>query len=263
VKTMFDLSKVSKEIQNQINSSDKYREMFSKKPEKLLAIDTNAKTVKGQKKGYMTAIMYLSPASISGNNTCPMAVIAQCDKPCLNTAGRGAMSNVSLSRLRKTLYFQQYTNEFLAQLIAEIHAAIKHIEKKGFIPVFRLNGTSDIRWEKYGIPQLFPNVQFYDYTKLVNRRDIPSNYDITFSYSGVKEFLPFVSKAMDMGMRIATVFRSKNVVSNMLNNNSLIMGKNIVDGDETDLRFLEPKNVIVALYAKGKAKHDQSGFVYG
>ena len=35
----------------------------------------------------------------------------------------------------------------------------------------------------------------------------------------------------------------------------------VLEFDESDLRFLDPKGVIVGLYAKGRAKKDESGFV--
>lgn len=228
-----------------------------------MALDGNAKTVKGQKAGFMTAILYLTPASGSGENVCPMAVMAGCEAPCLNTAGRGAMGSVQLARLRKTLFFNQYKEEFIAQIKREIAAMVKKITKKGYIPLVRLNGTSDIRWENYGIPQAFPDVQFYDYTKIANRKNIPSNYDLTFSYSGIAAYLPFVKQAIAAGMRIATVFRTRSIVERMLENQEQVMGMQVVDGDNTDIRHLDPMGVVVALYAKGKAKKDTSGFVFG
>lgn len=260
---IYDLSKLSTETREQIESSAKYTKLFSEKPTKLLAIDGNAKTIKGRKSGFKTAIMYLTPASGSGENLCPMAVLAQCDEPCLNTAGRGAMSNVQMGRLRKTLFFLQYRDEFLALLKKEIARCVKSIRKDGYVPLVRLNGTSDIRWENYDIPQMFPDVQFYDYTKLVNRREVPDNYDLTFSYSGVSAYQPFVQKAVDAGMRVAVVFRSRSVVEKMLVERIKFMDMEVVDGDDNDIRHDEPHGVVVALYAKGKAKKDQSGFVVG
>ena len=260
---IYDLSKLPQNVQDQILNTPKYRKMFSQKPKKLLALDGNAKTIKGQKAGFMTAILYLTPASGSGENVCPMAVMAGCEAPCLNTAGRGAMGSVQLARLRKTLFFNQYKEEFIAQIKREIATMVKKITKKGYVPLVRLNGTSDIRWENYGIPQAFPDVQFYDYTKIANRKNIPSNYDLTFSYSGIAAYLPFVKQAIAAGMRIATVFRTRSIVERMLENQEQVMGMQVVDGDDTDIRHLDPMGVVVALYAKGKAKKDTSGFVFG
>jgi hypothetical protein len=245
--------------------------LFSRFPDKLLGIDTNAKTIKGEKYGIKTAILYLMPAMGSGVQLCANAKIAGCEKPCLFTAGRGAMSNVMLSRLRKTLYFNQYRDLFMAQLSREIATQSVKAKRQGYKLIVRLNGTSDIRWENIKLPlvtaptifDLHSDVQFYDYTKLANRKNVPANYDLTFSYSGVAAYQPFVAKAVANGERIAVVFRNRAIVEQMLANNETFLGLPVVDGDDTDIRHLDPRGAIVALYAKGKARRDQSGFVVG
>lgn len=221
----------------------------------LLNIDKNAKTVKGQKKGYLTGVLYLAPSTLSGYQVCPFAKVAGCEKSCLNTAGRGAMNSVQKARIAKTKYFMEDQEAFMEQLIKEIRALIKKAEKMGLIPVVRLNGTSDILWEKVmvwdmgvggyvNLMQMFPDLQFYDYTKHI-KRNVPKNYHITFSYS------PMYGKKSEHNM--AVVFKGKIPVK--------FMGRKVVNGDENDLRFLDQRNVIVALKAKGKAKKDTSGFV--
>ena len=85
------------------------------KSKKLLNIDNNAKTIKGQKYKYKTAILYLAPAKISGFNVCPFA--DDCAKTCLNTAGRGQMSSVQKGRINKTLWFFNERETFIKQLI--------------------------------------------------------------------------------------------------------------------------------------------------
>jgi hypothetical protein len=105
--------------------------------------------------------------------------------------------------------------------------------------------------------EAFPDIQFYDYTKIANRKGIPSNYDLTFSYSGVKAYLPQVAKAQKALMRIAVVFRHvENIPKSFI-------GMKCIGGDNSDVRHIERQNVVVALYAKGPAKHDQTGFVVG
>lgn len=267
----YDISGLSLAIQAQILSDPKNRSLFSRLPDKLLGLDTNAKTIKGERYGIKTAILYLMPAMGSGVNLCAMAAIAKCDGPCLFTAGRGAMSNVMLSRLRKTLYFNQYRAEFMAQLSREIATYERKAKREGFKLVVRLNGTSDIRFENIALPlndkpnifELHPNVQFYDYTKLANRKNVPANYDLTFSYSGVPAYAPYVAKAVANGERIAVVFRNRAIVEAMLANGETFLGLPLVDGDDSDIRHLDPRGAIVALYAKGKARNDQSGFVVG
>jgi hypothetical protein len=266
----FDISGLSLDIQLQILGSDHNRSLFSRFPEKLLGIDTNAKTIKGEKYGIKTAILYLMPAMGSGVQMCAMASTAGCETPCLFTAGRGAMSNVMLSRLRKTLYFNQYRDQFMLQLQNELIRERAKAKRKGYKLIVRLNGTSDVRWENVGIGyayanimQALPDIQFYDYTKLANRKHIPANYDLTFSYSGMPAYAPFVAKAVANGERIAVVFRDRAIVNAMLSNGDTFLGLPVVDGDDTDIRHLDPKGAVVALYAKGKARRDQSGFVVG
>jgi hypothetical protein len=230
----------------------------------LLGFDTNAKTVKGEQLGFLTGILYLAPSDISGFNVCPMAKIAQCEEACLYTAGRGAFNSIQLARINKTQYFFNDRQNFMLNIVKDIEKGIKQANKAGLTLLIRLNGTSDIKWEnvffdydnkKTNIFDLFPNIQFYDYTKIANRIDLPKNYDLTFSYSGVIEYQPYVKKAIDNQMRIATVFRSIKHIPNEF------LGLPVVSGDNSDIRHLDDQNTIVALYAKGKAKKDTSGFV--
>lgn len=228
---------------------------------KLLSVSTDAKTTKGESLGFLTGILYLAPATTTKWNTCSMAKVAQCDKACLYTAGRGAMNSVQLARIRKTEWLFENTESFMLQLAEDITKLVAKAKKLGLTPLVRLNGTSDIRWEtievsytKKNIFQMFPDVQFYDYTKDVNRKDLPANYDLTFSYSGVEGFQPFVAKALKKQMRIAVVFRKEQDIP------TTFMGIPVVSGDNSDVRHLDDK-VIVGLYAKGKAKLDTTGFV--
>jgi len=265
----FDISALSLDIQLQILGNEQNRSLFSRLPEKLLGIDTNAKTIKGEKYGIKTAILYLMPAMQSGVQLCAMAATAGCEKGCLFKAGRGAMNSVMLSRLRKTLYFNQYSELFMHQLHNELIRERAKAKRKGYKLIVRLNGTSDIRFENIAVSgyanimQAVPDIQFYDYTKLANRKNVPANYDLTFSYSGVPAYAPYVAKAVAKGDRIAVVFRNRAIVDAMLANGETFLGLPIVDGDNSDIRHLEPKGVIVALYAKGPARKDQSGFVVG
>ena len=230
----------------------------------LLGFDTNAKTVKGEQLGFLTGILYLAPSDISGYQVCPMAKLALCENPCLYTAGRGAFTSIQLARIKKTQYYFEDRQNFMLNLVLDIEKGIKQANKAGLTLLIRLNGTSDIKWEnvyfdydnkQVTIFDLFPNVQFYDYTKIANRVDLPKNYDLTFSYSGVVTFQKYVSKAINNKMRIATVFRRVEDIP------TSFLGLPVVGGDNSDIRHLDDQNTIVALYAKGKAKKDYSGFV--
>lgn len=232
-----------------------------KRSKNLLSISADAKTIKGETIGYLTGILYLAPAKTTKYNTCSMAEKAQCDKACLYSAGRGAFNNVQQSRIDKTLYFYEDRENFMLQLAANIKALIKKAQSKGLKPLVRLNGTSDIRWENIpfeyhaNIMEAFPNVQFYDYTKDANRKDLPANYDLTFSYSGVDSFAPYVQKAQSKGMRMAVVFRKESSIP------ATFKGILVISGDKSDVRHLDDQGVIVGLYAKGAAKRDTTGFV--
>jgi hypothetical protein len=237
--------------------------MFKSKA--LLSVSSDAKTIKGETLGFLTGILYLAPATTTKWNTCSMAKIAQCDVACLNSAGRGAFSSVQQARVNKTTWFFTERNTFMQQLVVDIAKLIKKANKQGLKPLVRLNGTSDIRWETVGFTDVngieyvnifaaFPDIQFYDYTKDASRKELPSNYDITFSYSGVEGFQPFVTKALLNNMRMAVVFRKEQDIPQSF------MGIPVVSGDKSDVRHLDDK-VIVGLYAKGKAKLDTTGFV--
>ena len=232
---------------------------------KLLAIDTNAKTVKGQKYGFMTGILYMAPSTIAGPNVCPMATIAGCEKACLYSAGRGAFNSVQQSRIDKAKWFHADRETFMVQIVRNIEGLIRKATDKGMTPLVRLNGTSDIRWESIPVTHkgttypnvmaLFPEVQFYDYTKLANRKGVPANYDLTFSYSGTLAYQKYVTQAKAAGMRIAAVFRNVEDIP------ATFLALECVDGDDSDIRHMDPQGVVVALYAKGAAKHDTTGFV--
>jgi len=237
--------------------------MFKSKA--LLSVSSDAKTIKGETLGFLTGILYLAPSTTTKWNTCSMAKIAKCDVACLNSAGRGAFSSVQTARINKTTWFFTDRNDFMQQLVVDIAKLIQKAYKKGLKPLVRLNGTSDIRWETIGFTDVsgieyvnifaaFPNTQFYDYTKIANRGELPSNYDVTFSYSGVEGFQPYVEKALLNNMRMAVVFRKEKDIP------MTFMGIPVVSGDNSDVRHLDDK-VIVGLYAKGKAKLDQTGFV--
>ena len=223
---------------------------------KLLST-ANPKTQKGAAKGYLTFILHLAPADLSGYETCPKRT-AGCSAACLNTAGRGGMfkkgtntNSVQQARIRKTKWFFEDRQDFMLSLADDIRKAIRFARKRDLTPVFRLNGTSDLAWEKYTISgynvfELFPDVQFYDYTKVLGRKvsQYP-NYHLTFSRA--EDNYDDCMKAQAAGMNVAVVYDK--------------IPDNVYSADEDDLRFLDPFVAIVGLKAKGRAKKDVSGFV--
>ena len=223
---------------------------------KLLST-ANPKIQKGTKLGYLSFILHLAPSDLSGKNTCPKAT-AGCKAACLNTAGRGGMfkrgestNAIQRARIRKTLQYFFDRDTFMADLEADIRKGIKMAEKLNLTPVFRLNGTSDLAVEKWGIIDKFPTVQFYDYTKVLGRKvSHLKNYFLIFSAADGND--ADVEQAVKQGMNIAMVFDALP---------DTYMGKTVINADEHDLRFLDPKGVIAGLKAKGRAKKDTSGFV--
>lgn len=242
-------------------SDEDLAEVFHGKIHKLLT-ESNPKTLKGLKKGYMSAILHLSPSDRSGFNTCPKATVG-CRAACLNTAGHGGIrlksgeeNGVQKARRRKTHQFFARRAEFMEQLATEVANHVRKAERKGFIPCIRLNGTSDLRWESIpvggydNIFQMFPDVQFYDYTKVPGRDLSIPNYHLTFSLAESNE--ADAEAELQRGMNVAVVFHG--VPSEYL-------GAPVVDGDDSDLRFLDAPGVVVGLKAKGEAKTDTTGFV--
>ena len=224
---------------------------------KLLST-ANPKIQKGTKMGYLSFILHLAPADLSGKEVCPKRT-AGCTAACLNKAGRGGMfrkgentNTIQKARIRKTEYFFNNRADFMLDLVADIRKAIKFAERKGLIPVFRLNGTSDLSWEKYdAIPgqnifEMFPTVQFYDYTKVLGRKTAQyPNYHLTFSKADGND--SDVAEALLQGMSVVAVYDE--------------IPESVPSADETDLRFLDPKGIMLGLKAKGPAKKDYSGFV--
>jgi hypothetical protein len=232
----------------------------------------NPKVLKGVAHGFNTYILHLAPADLSGREVCPKRT-AGCSAACLNTAGRGGMfkrgeltNAIQQARIRKTKMFFENRNEFMALLVKDIELAIKQSKRLGLIPVFRLNGTSDLSWEKYEVQvgnmhftnifEAFPHVQFYDYTKVLGRKVAGiANYHLTFSAADGNNLDVLLAK--QQGYNIAVVFGLKK--SEAMPDS--FMGLPVFNGDDSDLRFLDPKQVVVGLYAKGKAKKDTTGFV--
>lgn len=227
---------------------------------KLLAKgDSNTKLRKSDKsgKGYLTAGLSLSPANESGYEVCASRSPG-CTQACLFTAGYGVYESVKLARIAKTRYFFQEREAFLAQLKAELVKHAKRAQKKGLRLAVRLNVVSDIPWEAI-CPSLFsdfPDIQFYDYTKHAKRMvsKLPVNYHLTFSRSEINDSVCKEVCEQSPQANIAVVFSSK-VLPTTWN------GISVVNGDETDLRFLDPPGSIIGLYAKGRGRKDTSGFV--
>ena len=218
-------------------------------------LSTNStKTMKGEKYGYTTYIMYLAPAkqNSKGIDLCPFRTKG-CTKACLYTSGMGIFNNVQNARINKANFYVENRQEFLKRLFKEVGNKEKLHKKRGTKFCIRLNGTSDINFLKQKINgknifQTFPNVQFYDYTKShfsILANDMP-NYHITFSRHSKNEEISF--NLLNDGFNAAFVFQGEIP--------KYYKGYKVISGDDSDLRFLDEKGVIVGLTYKRSIDKD-------
>jgi hypothetical protein len=223
--------------------------------------DSNVKLTKSDKAGmgYLTVGLSLSPAKESGYEVCSSRSPG-CTNACLFTSGMGQVNAVKRARIAKTILFFEQRELFMSMLGAELIRHVKRAKKQDKILACRLNVLSDLQWEKL-YPDLFvafKEVQFYDYTKHLRRAaqwksiDFPSNYHLTFSRSETNDDVVQKIIGENWPINVAVVFDSLPEKWN---------GRKVINGDETDLRFLDPDRVIVGLKAKGKARKEDSGFV--
>ena len=226
---------------------------------KLLSVNSNPKIDKSNKvsEKYWSCIMHLRPVS---TKICPYQDIAKCKDACLNTAGLGGVyPSIQKARQKKTDLFLNDRDEFMQQLVKDINTFIRACQRKDKRPAIRLNGTSDIQWEYIEIDgyenifAMFPDVQFYDYTKIPTRKiDHIPNYHLTWSYSEAND--KYAKMFDKVPNNKAVVFKNKILPS-------MFKGLKVIDGDTHDMRFLDEPNSVVGLKAKGKARQDKSGFV--
>ena len=235
-------------------------------PKNLLSTK-NSKTIKGEKFGFTTYIMYLAPhkQNSRGVNLCAKASKG-CIVACLFKSGAARFDQVQQGKINKTEYFLADRKGFMSQLYDEISGIVaKHAEVEGDKKLslngstlryknfaIRLNGTSDFPFENLkvrdgkNIFELFPDVQFYDYTKLDQRfnKILPINYHMTFSRSedNHEETIDILNR----GYNVAVVFGVKEE-SDLPKK---YLGFDVINGDESDLRFLDKENVIVGLKYK-------------
>ncbi len=216
--------------------------------------NSSAKIAKGEKIGIDTFVVYLAAGSSSGYNVCPGATV-ECLEGCLVNSGRVIMDvngSIMRARIERTKAFYSDRIGFMAQLVKEISAAKRKAERRNHEFCVRINGTSDLspviwKYEGKTLFELFPDVQFYDYSKVLNRATLIhkfNNYDLTFSYSGHNwnECL----QAINSGVRVAVVFKVKKGQPLP----ATFRGLHVIDGDVTDYRPADPSACIVGLRFK-------------
>lgn len=233
----------------------------------LLSVEADAKTKKGEKLGVLTGVLYLAPADISGFEVCANRS-AGCSDACLYSSGRGRFNATQSARINKTVWFHEDRDSFMVTIVADIERLARKAMREHMTAAVRLNGTSDIAWEKIRVIRngveyrnvmlAFPDIQFYDYTKIRGRKSaiMLPNYHLTFSLAENNDHDAFT--AINEGYNVAVVFNLKKSDSKP----KFWRNFPVIDGDETDVRFMDPKGGhIVGLYAKGDAKGDATGFV--
>lgn len=218
-----------------------------------LLTQNSVKTLKGEKEGYLTGVLYLAPHSVAGKSLCTSST-EECRKACLWSSGQLGMPSGRKATIARTVFLNHYPDKFMGLLLREIAKLERKAKRKGMKTAIRLNGTSDIAWEssKYGeflqlASDLFPEVVFYDYTKHIGRcvngyrrKKGLNSYKLTFSYSG--QNWAACEKALADGCNVAMCFADELP--------ERYKGFKVINGDKNDLRFLDPKGVIVGLTYK-------------
>ena len=239
---------------------DRELAIWKRYPKNLLSIENDAKTVKGGKHGVLTGVLYEAPADVASVVTlCPMAELAGCLDTCIYYTGKGRFSSTQQSRIRRTLFIDQYPALAHAELVRNIEALKRKAKREDKRPAVRLKGTSDRDFDKWcakhGLPnifEMFPDVMFYDYSKIAGREQHP-NHHVTLSYSARPEYQRHAKKLLATGQNVAVAFHGKTLPDTFA-------GRRVIDGDKTDVRFFDDENVIVGLKFKRSGNKDVHGF---
>ena len=221
---------------------------------KLLSRDSNTKLIKTAKglENVVLAGLSLMPSAV----ICPSSKAADCFTSCLKYSGLAQVyKTVNIARQKKTDLYTDNQEVFLTQLRRELTNLQKYAAKHNKRAIVRLNVLSDIAWEKHNIPQDFPDIFFYDYTKRANRLgNTPENYKLMFSYSAAPKYKKQVDRALMTDAPITVVFRGGLPAE--------YMGRAVVDGDKSDIDNLSAKGKIIGLRVKGNdAKKSKSPFI--
>lgn len=228
----------------------------------LFTVSNDAKTVKGEAHGWLTAVLYLAPADLSGTNVCPRST-PECRALCLNTAGRGAFNMVQEARLRRTHEYLQDSGGFARRLAEEVEHWRMRGLRKGMRLAVRVNGTSDLpALARRVADRSLSEVRFYDYTKILGAIPLGNKGPIHYTFSRSERNDADCIAALDHGANVAVVFSTKRGEALPKEYRLGASCFKVIDGDEHDLRFLDKRHaVIVGLRAKGRARKHVGGFV--
>lgn len=216
----------------------------------------NEKTPKGEAYGYLQAILYLAPHTLAGGKSLCAHSTEACRAGCLFTAGRGKTPRVENARLRRTRRFLDDRDGFLTDLVAELSEMEAVGWKHGLKLAIRLNGTSDVLWERETLDgvslfDLFKGATFFDYTRTPpHHRKVPANWSITWSLAD--DPIASAIEALRAGFNVAAVIpeAEKAAAPDWFEMGDLDV--QVVDGEKHDLRFLDPKPSLVLLKPKGR-----------
>jgi len=232
-----------------------YEEYINNTKLPLMGLNSSTKVFKGLKKyKYNTSILYLQPANtISKRTLCAYSSVAGCEDDCLGkTSGRMVMNSVQLAMTRRTVQYISDPDGFKERLRSEI------LKSESDNYCVRLNGTSDEDWSD--LISSMPNVQFYDYTKVLHRveRNKLSNYHLTYSASmNNAKCINSFKKAIAAQLNTVISFNTKEAKGEFKIPESIVVaGKTIklTSFDDTDLRFLDDDGAVGALKRKGSKK---------
>jgi len=224
-------------------------------------VNNGSKHYKAFKYGELVYTIYLSPGNMSGYEVCAGRT-AECTALCLNESGHNRMdakrNHINRSRIGKTQMFFENHEFFSRWVIRDINAGIAKAKKMGFKFSVRINNTSDISPEliyikengiKKNILELFPDIQFYDYTKVQGRLRLMNkydNYDLTYSYNGSN--METCMQLLKSGIKVAMVFEKVPTEFN---------GFKVINGDLYDMRYKDEPGTIIGLkFKKVRSKPD-------
>ena len=239
----------------------------------MALLTKNPKTIKSDKASleFATRIMHLAPHSLVSNETLCSHSTKGCRSVCLYYSGRGRMPRTMQARILRTRQLVENPLRFFCKLIREVGAFERQCKRNAVHAAVRLNGTSDIPWEEWKLGgetlfTLFPNVLFYDYTKIPSRMlaslrgDFPPNYYLLFSLSETRSSLKWAGQVLYLGGNVAVVFHGPSLPTKYFLGSA---ERDVIDGDKHDLRFADPKRVIIGLLAKGPGVLSDTPFIKG
>ncbi len=219
-------------------------------------VNNGAKHMKAYKYNELVYTIYFSPANRSGYEVCP-GRSPECSAACLNMSGHNRMdiheNRINNTRIKKTKLFFEEREFTVRWIIQEIANAKWKAEQEGRRFSVRLNNTSDISPEEFyvinksgqkrNLLQLFPDTQFYDYTKIASRIELIKkypNYDLTYSFNGYNEDI--CKGMLRHNVRVAVVFNG--VLP------ETFMDHPVINGDLYDMRYKDRTDVIAGLHYK-------------